>query len=234
MPRIPLIEDLTAGPVPAGSNLLVEFDAASQWYLAAATIAVGWMKTDGTVIYAADGQSPQTIRTQLNRLGLTTDELEKSDKLQIHDWYTSTLGLKSKEKFAVPSLKVADLSIDWSKLMKESSERPDLLRIVDNASVMSRFNEEKAWVELELTRTFPRSLMQKSTLILGLIREFHSDQTYKALEAAADGVIDLKVEELGKTTINLMRIRNLRNVVFSSEWRKLNVAEENFEVTLEK
>jgi archaellum biogenesis ATPase FlaH len=76
--------------------------------------------------------------------------------------------------------------------------------------------------------------MQKSTLILGLIREFHSDQTYKALEAAADGVIDLKVEELGKTVINLMRIRNLRNVVFSSEWRKLNVAGENFEVTLEK
>ena len=232
MPSIPLIEDLTVGALPAGSNLLVEFDAASQWYLMAATIVAGWMKTDGTVNYTADGQSPQTIRMQLNRLGLPTDELEKSDKLQIHDWYTSTLGLKSKEKFAVQSLKVSDVSIDWSKVMKESSERPNLLRIVDNASMMTRFNEERAWVEIELTRSFPRSLIQKSNLILGIIREFHSGQAYKALESAVEGVIDVKVEEVGGEVKNLIRIRKMLNAPFDGRWHKLSIGE-NFEVTLE-
>ena len=38
MPHIPLIEDLTMGPVPAGSNISVEFAGASQWYGASVSI----------------------------------------------------------------------------------------------------------------------------------------------------------------------------------------------------
>jgi len=111
LPRIPLIEDLTREPVPSGSNILVEFDPASQWLNASLTIAAGWVKGGGSVSYIANSQSPDDIRSQLRRLGLAVEELERTDRLWITDLYSASIGQKSKERFTVESLKVADLSI---------------------------------------------------------------------------------------------------------------------------
>ena len=44
-------------------------------------------------------------------MGVNSEQLEREDKLHIGDGYAATLGQKSKEKYALPSLKVADLSI---------------------------------------------------------------------------------------------------------------------------
>lgn len=61
--------------------------------------------------------------------------LENDDKLQIWDWYTCQLGQKSKEKFAIQSLKVADLSIHFSKdFMRRSL--PEVLQVSDNTSAV--------------------------------------------------------------------------------------------------
>ena len=109
VPRIPLIEDLTAGPIPAGSFLVVEYDAASQWYNASLTIAAEWLRTGGPLAYYVDTQAPDRIRSRLRQLGVNTDALEKGDLLRIIDWYTVTLGQKSQEKFAYDSLKVAGI-----------------------------------------------------------------------------------------------------------------------------
>lgn len=89
--------------------MLVLFDAASEWYNAALTISAGWLQTGGRVHYNTCVQSPDTVRSQLKRLGLIPEELEKEDRLRIYDWYSVTLGGKS-EKNAVQSLKVQDLS----------------------------------------------------------------------------------------------------------------------------
>ena len=107
--RIALIEDLTQGPIPAGSNLLVEFEAASQWYAASVTIAAEWLTSGGTLVYSVAAQPPVNIRDQLKRMGLGVTELEAKNTLTIDDWYTATLGQKSSERMAVQSLKVADL-----------------------------------------------------------------------------------------------------------------------------
>lgn len=117
MPRLPLIEDLTKGPVPPGSNILVEFDPASQWYNTSLTIAAGWLRTGGNVLYYVYTRPPDSIRTRLSRFGLNLEQLEKEEKLSIFDWYTATLGQKSKEDDAVDSLKVADLSIRYAKIV---------------------------------------------------------------------------------------------------------------------
>src|SRR3972149_2045862 len=98
MPRIPLIEDLTTGPIPAGSNLLVEFDPASQWYNASLSMAAGWLEEGGRVSYNTHGQAPADIRARLSRLRLDVPKLEEDGKLIIFDGYTMTLGQKSKEK----------------------------------------------------------------------------------------------------------------------------------------
>ena len=100
-----MIEDLTKEPVPPGSNILVEFDPASQWYNASFTIAGGWIRSGGVASYNAQAQPPESARLQFKRLGLDTETLETEEKLRILDWYTTQLGQKSKEKYANTSLK---------------------------------------------------------------------------------------------------------------------------------
>ncbi len=234
MPRIPLIEDLTTGPIPPGSNFLVEYDPSSQWYNASVTMGAGWIKTGGKLGYGAYAQSPSNVRTQLDRVGLNTKDLEENDKLRIFDYYTLTLGLASKERIAANSLKVSELSINISKGMKEDRLWQDayVLRIPDSFSVLARFNDEKSWVEYLLTRFLASSAMWKCTTIVGVMRGVHSEWAYKQLEGAVEGVIDFKLEETGEGRRDVMAIRTARNVGFDRRWHQLKIGE-NFEVTLE-
>lgn len=233
MPRLPLIEDLTKGPIPPGSNLLVEFDPASQWYNASLAIAAGWLKSGGRIWYFVNSQPPDNIRKRLTSLGVPVEELEREDKLRIHDVFTATLGQKSKEKYAAESLKVQELSIQFSREDMRGPPEPDLIRIAENASTVARFNDEKAWVEFLLTRGLPAGSMQKLIGIRGIAKGVHSEWAYKQLETAADGIIDFRLDESADPPQNLIRLRSMRNVGFDGRWHVIKVAE-NFEVTLEK
>jgi len=66
-----------------------------------------------------------------------------------------------------------------------------------------------------------------------LIRGFHSEWAYRALEAAVDGIIDFKLDETRDEIANLMGVRSMRNVGFDSRWHRLKF-NENFEVSLDK
>ena len=110
---------------------------------------------------------------------------------------------------------------------------PDYLRIWDTNSHFARFNEEKVWIEYELTRVIPTGHLRQSTGIGGIIRGVHSDWVYKQLEAAYDGVVDFRLDSEGEEIINRMRIRSMRNVAFDSRWHDLKLTN-NFEVTIEK
>ncbi len=154
-----MIEDLTSGPIPAGSNLLVEYDAASQWYNASITIAAGWLRSGGKVLYGAMAQQPEKIRSQLNRLGVHPEALEAADNLRIWDWYTPTLGQKSKEKVALESLKVADLSIWFAKEIMRQPPDPNLLRVFDSISSLARFNDEKSPRRVYTHPSFPSRVL---------------------------------------------------------------------------
>jgi len=237
VPRIPLIEDLTKGPVPLGSNLLIEFDPASQWYNSCVTIAAGWVKDGGSVGYNSFIQVPNNVRMQLRRVGLNVDDLERNDRVRVYDWYTPTLGRKSKEKYGIDSLKVADQSILF-RLSEddlnnpEELEWPESLRIADNFSTLGRFNDEKSWIEFMLTRVYPIGSVKKSTLIFGIMKGVHSEWAYKQLEGSADGIIEFSLETLEKAR-DLMQIRTMRNVHFNRELHELKVGE-NFEISLEK
>lgn len=246
MPRIPLIEDLTRGAVPAGSNLLVEFDPSSQWHNAHVAMAASWLMTGGKVVYHIAAQPRERVRDQLRRLGVgNVEELEglheKDPKLTLtlNDWYSATIGRKTQDHWSiVPSLKVADLSIEWAQGEKEISglfqqPGPPVLRILDNVSCLARFNDEKAWVEFVITRLIPRATKWNQVTIIGLMRGLHSDWVYKNLEGTADGVIDFRLEEATEETQDLMRIRSMRSIGFDRKWHQLNVAA-NSEVTLEK
>jgi len=232
MPRLPLIEDLTTGPLPAGSQVLVEYDPASQWYNASMTITAGWLKTGGTASYVTFAQPVEDVRAQFKRLGVDTEKVEKDETLRIVDYYTATLGQKSKDPDSDSSLKVADISISISKWMQEPPE-PKHLIISDDESTFGRFNDEKAWIELELTRLIPAGRMRKVTAITAVMIGVHSEWVYKRFEGASEGIVDFKLTELEGHMRNVIRIRNMRNVGFDSQWHPLRM-NDKFEITLEK
>ena len=233
MPRIPLIEDMTTEPVPAGSNILVEFAGASQWYNASLSIAAGWLKSGGNVSFNTFAQPPDDIRRKLSRLGINSLEFEKDDKLRIVDWYTATLGQRSKEKHKEDSLKVADLSIRFSSEIMHEPLQLDWMRIADNLSVLTRFNDEKICTEFILTRILPGHRLRKSTGITGYAKGISGGWAYEQLEGAVDGIVDFKLDEVEGEMVNFMRIRTMREIGFQSRWHRLKL-DENFEVTLEK
>ena len=232
LPHIPLIEDLTTGPIPPGSNLLIEFDPASQWYNACLSIAAGWLRQGGKISYNTYTEAPNDVRSKLRRLGVDVELIEKEGGLRIWDWYTLTLGLKSVEKYSFESLKVNDLNIYFSRQIMRDPPDPNWLRLVDNMSPLSRFNDERSWLEFTLTRGFPSSKMRKSTNLVSFVRGLHGDHIYKQLEAAVDGVIEFTVDEVEGETRTMIRIRNMRDVVFDSRRHRLRFSD-NFEAALE-
>jgi KaiC/GvpD/RAD55 family RecA-like ATPase len=239
VPRIPLIEDLTSQPLAVGSQLLVEYDPSSQWYNASITIAGGWLKTGGNVRYCTFTRPPDDVRSKFTRIGLDTSALERSEDLVIYDLYSATLGKRSTEKRAVDSLKAADWSVRFLQEEMPALTPSDLqssskhLTIVDDNSTFARFNEEKAWVELELTRIIPSTKLRKMTYISSLMTDVHSRWVYKRLESAMDGVIDFRLNESDATTRDMIRIRMMSDTHFDRAWHELKLAD-NFEVTLEK
>jgi KaiC/GvpD/RAD55 family RecA-like ATPase len=235
--RIPLIDDVTNTPVPPGSNILVEYDPSSQWYAASIAIAAGWLKQGGSVSYNTLAQPPTNVRNALKRIGVDPVSLEAepaapSERLRIWDWYTQTLGLKSTEKLTSP-IKAADLSIMFSREQFKMEPDPLRLRITDDWSTFARFNDEKSMVEFTLTRAIPLATVLKATGIAGLMRGVHSEWVYSRIEAANDGIVDVKAEEVGGEVKNLFRIRTMRNVGFDSRWHTLKIGE-NFDVTVER
>ena len=234
---------MTKGPVPPGSNILVEFDPASQWYNASLTITAGWIRSGGVASYNVYNQPPENARLQLKRLGLDVEALERGEKLRIIDWYTVTLGQKSKEKYAITSLKFADLSILYSRQLIPATGSPfpgtgyhlgpDVVRLSDDELVLLRFNDEKSFIDLWRTRIIPSAPSRNSTVIHSVAKGVCSEYIYKTMEASVDGIVDLKIDEEGGEVRNLIRIRNMRSVGFDSRWRRLKI-DDNFEVTLEK
>lgn len=233
LPRIPIIEELTREPIPPGSNILVEFGPASQWFNASLTIAAGWVNDGGRVSYIAHSQSPDDIRSQLRRLGLDVEALEQKDRLWITDLYTISIGQKSKEKFTPQSLKVSDMSIWIAREAMVESPAPEFLVIADNGSILDRFNDERNWVELYLTRPIPMAKPRKVTQLMGFMSGIHSNWAYKQLEAAVDGIVDFKVEEAHEPARDLVRMRSMRKAGFDRKWHELSVGE-NCEISLMK
>lgn len=210
----------------------MEYDPASQWYEATITITAGWLTAGGRVDYDDFAHPPDQLRAQLKRLGLDVESLEREEKLIITDWYTATLGQKSKERHSQGSLRVSDVSIYVAQTLMRSEPMPDLLSIGDDESTFARFNEEKPWVEAELSRFIPGFKMRKTTALFSVMRGVHSEWVYKRFEGASDCIIDFKLDESADPARNMMRIRNMRGVAFDGTWHKVTI-DKNFGVTLE-
>jgi len=242
--NIPLLAPLIPGGIKPGTMFVVEYDPDSQWFAVAATIAARFYEEKRHVGYLAMARSPEDVRDNLSALGVKVSDAEEAGLLAVEDWYSASLTggrvepanrdnrlFESIEgRLRVLSLKVADLSVEWLKASK-STPHPvyDIvdhwpvgsLVIVESFSSILRFNEEKPFVEWIETRVNPGERKRKSITIQAFVRGIHSDQLYKLMENASDGVIDLRVQEDSEGAKNALRVRSLKGRPHDSRWHEI-------------
>jgi KaiC/GvpD/RAD55 family RecA-like ATPase len=245
--HIPLLSKLIPDGIKSGTMFSVEFDPDSQWFSVASTIAARFLEEKRHVAYLAMATPPDDVAYAISTLGIDVGAAENSGLLAIEDWYSASLAGGRVEpanpqgpmferidgRMRVRSLKVADLSVEWLKTSKAGpTHAHDIvefwpagsLAVSESCSVILRFNEEKAFVELFESRIRPEERKRKNLITLqGLMRGVHSDWLYKRMENASDGIIDLRVIEREDEVDNLLRVRNLRGQPHDSRWHKIEV-----------
>ena len=195
---IPILTDLVPDGVKPGTLFLVEFDPESQWLAVAATITAGYLRAGGHVAYIAQLRPPETVRENLLVLGVDVSAATSEGRFALDDYYSATLtggrleggGPSVFEPIEggtrARSLKVADLSVQWLKDLKQGFRildvwetwPPGALTVVESASQMLRFNEEKPYLEWAISRTTQMSGGQKNKLD-GILRGVHTESFYK-------------------------------------------------------
>jgi KaiC/GvpD/RAD55 family RecA-like ATPase len=233
---------------------LVEFDPDSQWLAVATTVAARFSETNQHVGYLAMSRTPEAVRDNLANLGVDVARAEKDGRLAIEDWYSASLtggridstskGTRIFEStttgLRVLSLKVADLSVEWLKSSKNGPQPvydivdfwpPGSLIIVESFSTILRFNEERAFVEWIESRVNPSERKRKSITLQGFVRGIHTEQLYRLMENASDGIIDIKVVDREEETKNLLRIRGLKGQPHDTRWHEIAL-KPNGEVSL--
>ena len=239
---IPILTALVPDGIKPGTIFLVEFDPESQWLAVAATIAAGYLRAGGRVGYMAQLRSPETVRENLVALGVDVSAATREGRFTVDDWYSATLtggrlegggtsmfdsiegGVRAR------SLKVADLSVQWLKEMKQGFEPsgvfaawpPGALEILESGSQMLRFNEEKPYLEWLISRD-PTVRRAKRISLDGILRGVRTESFYKELESDFDGVIDLRVMERGGEWKNLLCVRSLKGQPHDARWHEIQI-----------
>jgi KaiC/GvpD/RAD55 family RecA-like ATPase len=239
---IPLLAQLIPGGVKPGTIFTVEFDPDSQWLAISTTIAASSLKAEGHVSYASMTGPHEEVKESLVNLGVDIAAAIKERRLVIDDLYTATLtggrvaegGSKTnfyEGGFRAMSLKVADLSVDWLKDMKEGFKPEDVvetwppgaLGLADSFSDFMRFNEENPVLEFLITRNWTNNRRAGRISLVPFARGIHSEAFYKRLEGAGDGVIDVRMVERDGEARSLLRVRNLKRKPHDARWHEIEI-----------
>ncbi len=92
---------------------------------------------------------------------------------------------------------------------------------------MKRKLSSNGW-KVELSQ---RSGKEGGVTLQGFIRGIHSEWLYKRMEAASDGVIDVRVMEREEEAKNFLRVRSLKGQPHDSRWHEIKI-KSNGEATL--
>jgi len=248
---IPFLTALVPDGIKPGTIILVEFDPESQWLAVATTIVAGCLRAGGRVGYMAQLRSPEAVRENLVALGVDVLAATREGRFTVDDWYSATLsggrleggGASMFEPIEggvrARSLKVADLSVQWLKEMKQGYEPsgvfqawpPGALEILEYGSQMLRFNEERPYLEWLISRDHPSVRRAKRISLDGILRGVRTESFYKELESDFDGIIDLRVMERDGGWKNFLCIRSLKGQPHDARWHEIQV-KRNGEATL--
>jgi len=250
--NIPLLAELVPDGIKIATVIAVEFDPDSQWFAVAASITATSLMSDGHIGYAAMARPVNDIRRDLSNLGIDVSMAVKDERLFIDDWHTATLtggrliSVTEPESYAdgirMHSLRVADFSAEQLKGWRGDAKHRVVfagrenwpsgwLLVSDSFSVLTRFNEDRPFLEFLETRENQDARLMKRINLEGFVRGIHSESFYKRVEAASDGIIDIRVIEQDGVPKNFLRLRSLKGQPHDARWHEIQI-KRNGEATL--
>jgi len=204
-----------------GKVLVGLYEPSSQWLPLILTVAAELLRR-GCVVGIGTLATPTTqIRQELAKNVQNLQELEAAKRFTMIDWYTWMTGVKSTERRSVDSLALAQFNVQDSKYQRDDSSLYDFMAS-DNLSTFLKYNDERTFMQW-LDKTIARMREFRGIRLYGFIKDFHSDAFYANLQAIADGVIELNVHEEEGRLENVIRLKSIRGIQHSTDWRRLRM-----------
>ncbi len=221
--ELPVIGQLLHCPVKAGQVLVFIFDADSQWLMLILNMVTGMLRKGTEVLYISASRQLSDLRDNFRRHGLDTAAFERDERLVLSDAFTFKTGRQSTEKYHFPSLNIADISLISSKSLDQWA--PGTVRLFDNVSEVVEASDEKSF--LKFYRTWISRFVTKGRIVIdGFVRGIHSDALYTSVMTSADGVFELRTEEIEGQMENTLRVRAFKGAPVDTSKHILRVAED--------
>lgn len=217
--RIPILADLIPEGVPYRTAFVIEYDPDSSYYQILESTVHDLLSAGRVVSFFDYTRFPDQVRQDLRALGSDIDALEAQGKFLLYDGYSATLGIKSKEKLAFESLKVADISLYFLKMTKDENPIRNDVGFSDSGTIGLRYNDEKAFLDWYATRVIPRVKLHDRISFSAFVSGVHSTPFYKSIEDMCDGVIDVKFDDSMETPRTKLRVRAFKVGQFNGSWR---------------
>ena len=221
--ELPVIGQLLNRPVKAGQVLVFVFDADSQWSTLILNMVAGMLRKGTEVLYISTSKQLSDVRDNFRRYGLDTSPFEIDERLVLSDAYTFKTGRQSTEKYHFPSLNIADISLISSKSLDLWS--PGTVRLFENVSEVVEASDEKSF--LKFYRTWISRFVTRGRIVIdGFVRGVHSDALYTSVMTSADGLFELRTEEIDGEMQNTLRVRAFKGGPVDTSKHILQVAED--------
>jgi len=219
--ELPVVGQLLNRPVNAGQVLVFIVDADSQWSTLILNMVAEMLRKGTEVLYISTSRQLLEVRDSFRTYGLDTAPFETNERLVLSDAFTYKTGHESTEKYRFPSLKIADVSLISSKSLDQWA--PGSVRLFDNVSEVVEASDEKSF--LKFYRTWISRFVTKERIVIdGFIRGVHSDALYASVMTSADGVFELRNEEIDGRMENTLRVRSFKGSPVNTSKHILRIA----------
>jgi len=221
--ELPVVGQLLNRPVKAGQVLVFLFDADSQWLMLILNMVAGMLRKGTEVLYISTSRQLSDVRDSFRTYGLDTFPFEADERLVLSDAFTFKTGRQSTEKYSFPSLNIADISLISSKSLDLWT--PGTVRLFENVSEVVEASDEKSF--LKFYRTWISRFVTRGRIVIdGFVRGVHSDALYTSVMTSADGVFELRSEEIDGRMENTLRTRAFKGAPVDTSKHILRVADD--------
>ncbi len=221
--EIPVVGQLLHRPIKAGKLLLFLFDPDSLWSMLVLNMVAELVLKGTDVLYVVTSRKVSDVRDDFLKRGLDTTPYERDERLILSDAFTLKTGRVSPEKYALPSLSVAELSILSSKSLDQW--QVGSVRLFENVSEIVEASEEKSF--LKFYRTWTSRLVSTGRIVIdGFARGIHSDSLYNSVMSSADGIFELRTEDLVGKLETVLRARSFKGELVDTSKRIIRVDED--------
>jgi len=221
MAQSKILIDLIEVEIPP-SNLLLMGPPGSGKTIFSENMVCEALLSDTKCLYITLDRPPNEVRRSLSALGVDTKELETAERFVLFDGYTWISG-RSTEQYNVNNL------TNLSELIFRISDAATVLGegmvlVMDSVSTLLTYNNEG-------------SILKFLQVIMARVKEWHgvglhvvehgvhSEAFYNSLRFMVDGVLEMKMYEIGGELRRFFRVHTFKMGAHNTRWVPFNIGQ---------